>query len=706
MAYQSLYRRYRSQKFSEIVGQSHVTTGLRSAVAEGRQGHAYLFSGPRGTGKTSTARILAKALNCPNVADGEPCGTCESCQAIEHGSSFDLHELDAASHNKVDDIRDLISRVNLGSPGRTKVYILDEVHMLSSGAENALLKTLEEPPDHVVFVLATTEPHKVVSTIRSRTQHFAFHLLPADELAEHVRWIIDDAGLDVDDEAIDYVLAQGGGSARDTLSALDLVVAAGGVPSGSDVGVGLTRAIGAGDAPKAIAAIQEGLSIGQEPRTIGEATVEILRNAFLAAMGAPLDHLNDRTRELVTELAASLGPATLTRALEGISGALVEMRQAPDPRVPLEVAVLRLCRGAGPAPTGDAPADALSPATGAGGKDAALAARVTELERQLAELIAQLAAGGSNASAGAPTSTPTDRDTNASAGAPSSTPTDRDTNASAGAPSSTPTDRDTNASADASSSTPTDRDTNASADASSSTPTTSEPDAAAGASDPPTQARAADGPAAAARGRLAAAKAPPSPRARGGKPDAPADASDASTTAPEGPTAAADPSPQSEPPAGADGTSRPALTTAPTLSAVNDAFATCLEGVSQKTRVRFKGGRILDVEGSTVIFGVPNQIHRDRCHDLKAEVEQALGRQLGHDITLNVAVDGDAPTPTMDPARIDTKPDDEPADDDDDIGPVEELADATDQSANGVERLTKAFPGSKVIESPPGQDTP
>ncbi|MEL6981908.1 MAG: DNA polymerase III subunit gamma/tau, partial [Actinomycetota bacterium] len=346
MAYQSLYRRYRSQKFSEVVGQGHITSALRTAVAEGRHGHAYLFSGPRGTGKTSTARILAKALNCPDVADGEPCTVCDSCQSIEQGSSFDLHELDAASHNKVDDIRDLISKVHLGSPGRTKVYILDEVHMLSSGAENALLKTLEEPPDHVVFVLATTEPHKVVPTIRSRTQHFEFRLLPADALGEHVRWVIADAGLDVGDDAVDYVLTQGGGSARDTLSALDLVAAAGGVPDGSDVGVELTRALGLGDPARAIAAVQDGLTAGQEPRTIGEATVEVLRNAFLATMGAALDHLNDRAAETATELGGQLGPATVTRALESLGQALVEMRQAPDPRVPLEVAVLRLAGGA------------------------------------------------------------------------------------------------------------------------------------------------------------------------------------------------------------------------------------------------------------------------------------------------------------------------------------------------------------------------
>ena len=349
MAYQSLYRRYRSQRFSELRGQSHVTTALKSAVANDRVGHAYLFSGPRGTGKTSTARILAKALNCASLGDdGEPCGECESCVSIENGRSFDVHELDAASNNKVDDIRDLISRVNLGSPGNTKVYILDEVHMLSAGAENALLKTLEEPPDHVVFVLATTEPHKVVQTIRSRTQPFEFHLLPADELEEHVRWVIEDAGLDIPadkvDEAVDYVLRQGGGSARDTLSALDLVAAAGGVPAGSDIGLVLVNAIGDGDPQAAIAGLQQGLSNGQEPRVIGEAMVEVLRGAFFAVMGASLAHLNDTAQTQARDLGAKLGPATLTRSLESIGTALVDMRQAPDPRVPLEVTLLRLCR--------------------------------------------------------------------------------------------------------------------------------------------------------------------------------------------------------------------------------------------------------------------------------------------------------------------------------------------------------------------------
>ena len=174
-------------------------TALRDAVASGREGQAYLFSGPRGTGKTTSARILAKVLNCERPVDGEPCCECPSCLAVESGTSYDVHELDAASNNGVDAIRELIERASLGTPGRHKVYILDEVHMLSRAAEAALLKTLEEPPPHVVFVLATTDPQKVSDTIRSRTQHLRFHLLPADTLAEHVRWIAADAGLDLDD---------------------------------------------------------------------------------------------------------------------------------------------------------------------------------------------------------------------------------------------------------------------------------------------------------------------------------------------------------------------------------------------------------------------------------------------------------------------------------------------------------------------------
>jgi DNA polymerase-3 subunit gamma/tau len=237
MAFQSLYRRFRPQRFDEVIGQTHLVNALRNAVAEDRVGHAYLLSGPRGTGKTSTARILAKALNCEALgSDGEPCGECGSCVAVERGNSMDLVELDAASNNRVENIRELTANAALASPGRHKVYLLDEVHMLSTAASNALLKTLEEPPSHVVFILATTDPQKVLPTIRSRTQHVELNLVGAETLAEHVRSVADRAGIDVDDNVVDYVVTRGSGSVRDTLSALDQVVAAGGVP-GDRVGV-------------------------------------------------------------------------------------------------------------------------------------------------------------------------------------------------------------------------------------------------------------------------------------------------------------------------------------------------------------------------------------------------------------------------------------------------------------------------------------
>lgn len=398
VATQSLYRRYRPRRFSELKGQTHVVRALRDAVAAGRSGQAYLFSGPRGTGKTTTARILAKVLNCVDITDGEPCCACESCVAVEKGTSYDVHELDAASHNGVEAIRDLIEKASLGTPGRHKVYILDEVHMLTKAAEAALLKTLEEPPDHVVFVLATTDPQKMSDTIRSRTQHLQFHLLPGDTLAEHVKWVAKDAGYDLSQDALDAALVQGGGSARDTLSALELIASTGGeVEEAVDLDEFLD-ALAAGDAGRMLAGFGHAMSMGRNPRTVTEELVRHVRNGFLSLMAPELVVMPTDRLDALAERARAVGPATLVHAIEGLGGTLAEMRHAPDPRVLIEVALVQICAPRdvpSAAPATSAPATSAPAATAAGDTDSArrpgpeiarLVDRIEALEAEVAAL--------------------------------------------------------------------------------------------------------------------------------------------------------------------------------------------------------------------------------------------------------------------------------------------------------------------------------
>ena len=372
MQYTSLYRRYRPRRFSEIRGQDHVVAALRNAVKEDRVHHAYLLSGPRGTGKTTAARILAKVLNCDEPLEGEPCCVCDSCLAIDAGNSFDLHELDAASNNKVDDMRDLLGKVALGTPGRTKVYLLDEVHMLTSGAENALLKTLEEPPDHVIFILATTEPHKVVETIRSRSQHLELKLLSKEDLESLVKDVVNDAELNVDADGKIHAVRSGRGSARDTLSALDRVVS-GGVISDDETVHNLLAALAEKNSSKALGAVSEGISRGREPRVIAEELLGALRTAFLLKMGVPSEQIGEEEINYSLSFSDQVTPGLITKALEVIGVALVDMRRAPDPRVDLEVALVRLTREE------DQQSNELIEA---------LVARVEELERQLSSMSA------------------------------------------------------------------------------------------------------------------------------------------------------------------------------------------------------------------------------------------------------------------------------------------------------------------------------
>ena len=342
MVAQSLYRRYRPQRFSELKGQEHIVRALKNSIVNSREGHAYLFSGPRGTGKTTTARILAKVLNCDSPVDGEPCCACPSCLAVQNGNSFDVIELDAASNNGVADIREIIASASLGSPGRHRVFILDEVHMLSKSAEAALLKTLEEPPPGVVFVLATTDPQKVGETIRSRTQHLQFHLLQESELEEHVRWVVADAGLDVSPETIEAVVRQGAGSVRDTLSALELAVAVGGIAEEATPVDEFVEALVAYDAGRLLAAVAQSVSLGREPRSIVDDLVAHLRDCFLSQMAPELVQLSERRSAEVSDQAQRLGTPRVVKIIETLGQTINDMKGAPDPRVVLEVSLVKL----------------------------------------------------------------------------------------------------------------------------------------------------------------------------------------------------------------------------------------------------------------------------------------------------------------------------------------------------------------------------
>lgn len=225
MAYTSLYRKYRPDTFDKVIGQDHIVRTLKNQIASDSVGHAYIFTGTRGTGKTSVAKIFARAVNCLNPQNGSPCGICENCKELASNSNFDILEIDAASNNSVDQIRELTEKINFApTVGRYKVYIVDEVHMLSKAAFNALLKTLEEPPSHAIFILATTEIHQIPATILSRCLRFDFRLVPNTVIAERIRFIFDDIGVKYESEAVDLIASAGAGSVRDALSVADMCV--------------------------------------------------------------------------------------------------------------------------------------------------------------------------------------------------------------------------------------------------------------------------------------------------------------------------------------------------------------------------------------------------------------------------------------------------------------------------------------------------
>ena len=368
-------------------------------MRDGRVSHAYLFSGPRGTGKTSSARILAKALNCEAPVDGEPCGVCASCLEITAGNSMNVHELDAASNNGVDAMRDLVAHAGLGTPGRWKIYIVDEVHMLSTAAANALLKTLEEPPAHVVFVLATTDPQKVPPTIRSRTQHLEFRLLGAETLTGLLESVNDSAGLGLDETAVSAAVRRGRGSARDALSALDQVMAAGSSEAARPELSQVVDPLAAGAASEVLVAVSALLSGGWGAQPLATELIDDLRQVFLAALAPDLCAVAGAERDRYTGLAEAMGLPRVVRSIEILGQALIDMREAPDAQVVLEIALVRAVR-----PDLDSGMEALSE-------------RVAVLERSLAGAPAfprpgvaatggDGAAGGAGGAAAAPTARP------------------------------------------------------------------------------------------------------------------------------------------------------------------------------------------------------------------------------------------------------------------------------------------------------------
>jgi DNA polymerase III subunit gamma/tau len=362
LEYQALYRKYRPQTFDDVIGQTHVTATLQREVADGHVAHAYLFAGPRGTGKTTTARILAKALNCENRApDGSPDNICPACLAITQGSSLDVMELDAASHNSVEDIRDMrvsVSTVASSAAGR-RVFILDEAHMLSKAAGNALLKTLEEPPEGVHFVLATTEPYKLLDTIRSRTQRFDFHAISIEGLAAHLSRISDAEGYKVNPGALVVVARHANGSVRDSLSLLEQVAALGdgtvdvagvnralGLADADAYGV-LVDAVAGQDAKAALELVARLASQGADLRRFAAESVGFFRGVFLAHYAPNLAEVADESAEVLADwkkAAGVLGPGETLRAVDLLGEALIKLREGREERLMLELALIRLTR--------------------------------------------------------------------------------------------------------------------------------------------------------------------------------------------------------------------------------------------------------------------------------------------------------------------------------------------------------------------------
>ncbi|OHO44980.1 DNA polymerase III subunit gamma/tau [Aerococcus sp. HMSC035B07] len=408
MSYQALYRVWRPQRFADIVGQMAVSRTLRNAIREGKTSHAYLFTGPRGTGKTSAAKIFAKAINCPNQTDGEPCNECAICQAITEGTLADVIEIDAASNNGVEEIRDIRDKVRYTpTEAQYKVYIIDEVHMLSTGAFNALLKTLEEPPAHVVFILATTEPHKIPATIISRTQRFDFRRIRNTDIEERLAYILKSNDQDYEEDSLKIIARAANGGMRDALSLLDqsLSFAEGSLDAetarlvtgtlSEDQMLAYSRALLKQDARQALDTLHQILNQGQEANRFVEEMLAFIRDLLMAKeLGGQESELTRHFSQAFFDLAKDFPDQALYLMMDHFQEAQSELRFTSQPEIYLEVLSIRLSQSLNQAP---APSEA--PGSSPVSQEAkdqleALTAQVKSLQDQIAQGTAAVPAKG------------------------------------------------------------------------------------------------------------------------------------------------------------------------------------------------------------------------------------------------------------------------------------------------------------------------